>query len=93
MLSPVEIALASLIVFVGATLQGSIGFGMGLLVSPVLILIDERFVPAPILLSTFCLTTFLAWRERHAIDLNGLKWAVLGRIGGTGSPLNPLAVF
>ena len=83
MLSPAEIAFATLIVFVGSTLQGSIGFGMGLLASPVLILIDERLVPAPILLSTLCLTTFLIWRERHAIDVRGLKWAVLGRIGGT----------
>ena len=91
--SPAEIAFATLIVFAGSTLQGSIGFGMGLLASPLLILIDERFVPAPILLSTFCLTTFLVWREWHAIDLSGLKWALVGRIGGTVLAATVLAVL
>lgn len=68
---------------VGSTLQGSIGFGMGLFASPILILIDERFVPAPILLSTWVLTTFLILRERHAVDVRGLRWAVVGRAVGT----------
>ena len=78
-----EIIIASITVFAGSTLQGSVGFGMGLLASPILILIDPRFVPAPILLSTFVLTAFLTLREHHAIDLHGLRWAVVGRIGGT----------
>lgn len=69
--------------FVGSTVQGSIGFGMGLLASPILILIDERFVPAPILLSSWVLTTCLVLRERQAIDLVGLRWAVAGRVAGT----------
>ena len=69
--------------FVGSTVQGSIGFGMGLLASPILILIDERFVPAPILLSSWVLTTCLILRERQAIDLVGLRWAVAGRVAGT----------
>ena len=56
---------------------------MGLFASPILILIDERFVPAPILLATWVLTTFLILRERHAIDIQGLRWAVTGRLLGT----------
>ena len=56
---------------------------MGLFASPILILIDERFVPAPILLSTWVLTTFLILRERHAVDVRGLRWAVVGRAVGT----------
>ena len=56
---------------------------MGLLASPILILIDERFVPAPILLSSWVLTTCLVLRERQAIDLVGLRWAVAGRVAGT----------
>jgi uncharacterized membrane protein YfcA len=78
-----EMAIVSVTVLIGATLQGSVGFGMGLLASPILILIDERFVPAPILLSTWVLTTFLTLRERHAIDLHGLRWALVGRVVGT----------
>ena len=56
---------------------------MGLFASPILILIDQRFVPAPILLATWVLTTFLILRERHAIDIQGLRWAVSGRLLGT----------
>lgn len=82
-ISWLEIALVGLIVLVGSTLQGSVGFGMGLLASPLLILIDPRFVPAPILLSTLVLVSLLTLRERHAIDLHGIGWAMVGRVGGT----------
>ena len=78
-----EIAFVVTTVLVGATLQGSVGFGMGLLASPILILIDPRFVPAPILLSTTVLTALLTYRERYAIDFHGIQWAMVGRIGGT----------
>lgn len=40
-----ELVLASITVLVGSTLQASVGFGMGLLASPILILLDSRFVP------------------------------------------------
>ena len=78
-----DTAICSVTVLVGSTLQGSIGFGMGLFASPILILLDERFVPAPILLSTWVMTTFLILRERHAVDVRGLRWAVAGRAVGT----------
>ena len=78
-----DIAAASATVLVGSILQGSVGFGMGLLASPILMLVDPRFVPAPILLSTMVLTALLTYRERHAIDLAGLRWALAGRIVGT----------
>ncbi len=71
------------VTFVGATLQGAIGFGMGLLAAPILILLDPRFVPAPILVCTMVLTLAMAYRERRAIDVHGIKWALIGRIAGT----------
>ena len=33
-------------VFVGATVQGSIGIGLGLIAAPVLVLADPEFIPA-----------------------------------------------
>ena len=66
---------------------------MGLLTSPILILIDPRFVPAPILLSSLALTTFLILRERHAIDVVGLRWAIAGRAAGTLAAGTVLAVL
>ena len=56
---------------------------MGLLASPILILLDPRFVPAPILLTTVVLTTLLIYRDRSAIDFHGIRWAMVGRVGGT----------
>ena len=56
---------------------------MGLIASPILILIDPRFVPGPILLSTTVLTVLLVCRERSAIDFHGIQWAMVGRLVGT----------
>ena len=56
---------------------------MGILAAPILALIDPRLVPAPVLLSTLVLTSLLAFRDRHAIDFGGLRWAVTGRVMGT----------
>ena len=82
-LSIADVVFVTVLTFVGATLQGAIGFGMGLLAAPLLILLDPRFVPAPILACTLVLTLLMAYRERHAIDLRGIKWAMLGRVAGT----------
>ena len=82
-MSPGEILTVVLTVLFGATLQGSVGFGMGLIASPILILIDPRFVPGPILLSTTVLTVLLVYRERTAIDFHGIQWAMVGRLFGT----------
>ena len=67
----------------GFTLQGAVGFGMGMLSSPIFILIDPKLVPGPVLASTMLFTMALTVRERRAIDLSGLRWAVIGRIAGT----------
>ncbi len=82
-MSPLEIAVVMLCSCVGFTLQGAVGFGMGILSSPIFVLIDTRLVPGPVLLSTMLFTTMLTIREHRAIDLGGLRWAVAGRIVGT----------
>lgn len=82
-MSWVQLVLVSMTGFIGATLQGTVGFGMGIVASPLLVLLDERFVPAPILLSTLVLTTFLTLRERYAVDVQGMQSALVGRLVGT----------
>ncbi|MBQ02220.1 MAG: hypothetical protein CL477_16245 [Acidobacteria bacterium] len=82
-MSPLEIAIVVLCSCVGFTLQGAVGFGMGILGSPIFVLIDTRLVPGPVLVSTMLFTTMLTIREHRAIDLGGLRWAVAGRIAGT----------
>ncbi len=68
---------------VGAILQGSVGFGLGMLAAPLLVLIDPNLVPAPLLLAALVLTLLAAFSERDSIDLKGVGWALVGRIPGT----------
>jgi uncharacterized membrane protein YfcA len=67
----------------GAVLQGSVGFGLGLLSVPLLILINPVFIPGPLLLAAFFLNLLISRRERMSIDFNSVKWAVPGRILGS----------
>ena len=82
-LSPLQLVAASLVIAAGSTIQGAFGFGMGLVAAPLLALIDPRLVPGPILLSGLLVALLVTIRERQAIDLFGLKWALLGRVAGT----------
>lgn len=81
-ISPEMLLLASLIVFVGATLQGSIGFGLGTLGVPLLLLIFPPFVPGPTLLMAFVLTLVVFFRERKEVVFGEIGWGVLGRVIG-----------
>ncbi len=78
-----EILLAITIVIFGAILQGSIGFGLGPFSVPLLLLINPIFVPGPILLIALVLTILMYKREKHAVNPNEIKWAVIGRVLGT----------
>lgn len=74
--------LAFFISSCGALLQGSVGFGLGLISVPLLVLINPVYVPGPVLLAAFFLNLLIFLRERHAIHIKGLHWAVFGRILG-----------
>jgi len=75
--------IACCIAAVGATLQGSIGFGLGLIAVPLLVLINPIFIPGPLLLAALSLTLLLSYREHQAIHIKGVKWAIPGRIVGS----------
>ncbi len=75
--------LSFLILTCGAVLQGSVGFGLGLLAVPLLILIDPVFIPGPLLLIAFFLNILVTFRDREGADYPNLKWALSGRLVGT----------
>jgi uncharacterized membrane protein YfcA len=81
--SALALGAATIVVFLGAALQGSIGFGLGLFAVPMLVLIEPRLVPAPLLLASGALTVLLTHRERHGIITDDLKWSLGGRLVGT----------
>ncbi len=78
-----QLVLAAAIVGLGATVQGSVGFGMALLSAPLLTLIDRRLVPGPLLVAALALTLLVVWRDRRSVDVGGVKWALVGRVPGT----------
>lgn len=70
-------------VFTGALVQGTTGMGFALIVVPVLALAAPAMLPAALLLAMLPLNAYVAWRERHAIDLRGAGWISAGRLAGT----------
>ncbi len=82
-LSTLELVAALVAVFAGACLQGSLGFGLGLVAAPVLVLVDTSLVPAVVLGIGVPLTYLVAWRERRSLRLRPVAWAIAGRVPGT----------
>jgi uncharacterized protein len=82
-LSTGELLLAMAAVLVGACIQGSLGFGLGLVAAPVLVMLDTSLVPSVVLGIGVPLTYLVAWRERRALDLRRVSWAIVGRVPGT----------
>jgi uncharacterized membrane protein YfcA len=82
-LSPTDHLIAALITAVATFVQGSVGFGSALIAAPLLVLIDPMLVPAPLILMNFCIAVPIAYRERDAVDIRGVGWALAGRVPGT----------
>ena len=78
----VDALIVCIIMTIGATFHGSIGFGLALIVVPLLILINPIMVPGPVIFSVFILSIMVSYKNRAFIDLSGLKSAIVGRIPG-----------
>lgn len=78
-----QILIASVIVAIGAILQGTAGFGMGIFSAPLLILVEPTLVPGPMLLVGTALMIAVAVRERVSLDVRGATWALAGRLPGS----------
>lgn len=68
---------------ISAALQGAVGFGLGMLAIPVLIYLDVRFVPGPLLVAALCLHMLVLRRDRSGVDSSGLTTLLSGRVVGT----------
>lgn len=71
------------VIFIGAYVQSSIGFGLAIIAAPVLFFIDPVYVPAPITVSALTLSVANAVKHRHAVSFGDLKYAIVGRVPGT----------
>ena len=82
-LTPVEISLAIAIAAAGSLIHASVGYGIGLVIVPLLALIDPAFVPGPALLSALLLAAIMAYRGRSEIRQGNMAVAVAGLLVGT----------
>lgn len=77
------IFVISLVVFVAAFVQGATGFGFAMIAAPIIALIAPQLLPVLLLVLMIPLNLFVVWRERHALDIRGAAWIMLGRVAGT----------
>src|SRR4051794_41877851 len=80
--SPSELVACMLIVAVGAFVQGSVGFGLNLVVVPVIAVLVPEAVPGALVLVSLPLTVTMVVREHHHVDRRGVAWIMLGRLPG-----------
>jgi uncharacterized protein len=81
-ITPSQLAAALALVIVGSVLQGSIGFGLAAVVAPVLLLVDKRFLPGPMLAASMLLTLLIAWRDRRHTVWSEVAVGTCGRVAG-----------
>lgn len=91
-MSLVALAIALLVTFFAAAIQGVVGIGFAMVSVPILSLIDPVLAPVPQLLVTMPLTVVMAWRERRHIELSDVTWIVTGRVPGVLLGVGLLAV-
>ncbi len=80
--SGAELAACLLIVALGAFVQGSVGFGINLIVVPVIAVLVPEAVPGSVVLLSLPLTITMMVREHHHIDRRGVAWVMVGRLPG-----------
>ncbi len=67
----------------GATIQGSIGFGMNLVTVPALALVLPEALPVAVIVLGIPISVGMLRHERHALDRAGVGWIMVGRVPGS----------
>lgn len=75
--------IIGVLLFVAACVQGSIGFGLGMLAAPLIALIRPDLLPALILLLAFGMSLAMWGRDRGAVEWSVVGWSLLGRVRGS----------
>jgi uncharacterized protein len=80
--SPSDVVLGFVAMAVGGCLQGAVGFGSNLVAAPLLILLAEAYVPAPIVIASILLNALMIRREGHASFDPTVKPAMVSQVPG-----------
>jgi uncharacterized membrane protein YfcA len=83
LIEPSLLIVALIAVIAGSALQSMSGFGLAVIASPVLVIINPDFLPAPIL-ALGCLASLInCIRYRQQLHFSNIKLALLARIPGS----------
>jgi uncharacterized membrane protein YfcA len=82
-LTVAAVVVAAVATLVGASIQGSIGFGMNLVTVPAFALVLPDALPATVVLIGIPLSLVMFRHEHHALDRDGIVWILIGRVPGT----------
>ena len=88
-----EIAAILAIMTVAGAVQGSLGFGGTLVALPVLALINPVFAPGPLVVMGILMGGLILIRDRSAIHMTGVRFALPGQLAGIGAGLAFLCWF
>ncbi|WP_030505452.1 sulfite exporter TauE/SafE family protein [Microbispora rosea] len=75
--------LAGVAVFIGAVVQGGVGFGLGLVAAPLITLLDPSVMPGAVQVVNMAMPLFTLAREWRRAEWRGAGWALLGRLPGS----------
>ncbi len=89
----VQWIMATGVILLCALIQGSIGFGLGLLGAPLLFLIDPSLVPAPVIVIGMLLPMMILARDWRSVVAWDVGWAMPGALLGTASGAAILSVI
>lgn len=78
-----EFALIAVVVLIAAVVQGSVGFGLGMLAAPAIGLTKPEMLPGTLLVLAAGMTLAGFLRDRRAVDWKVFGWASIGRVPGT----------
>lgn len=78
-----EALIAAFLIFVGAFVQTSIGFGLAIVAAPLLFLVSPVYVPSPIVMVALFISMLNAYKYRSNVEIGGLKMALVGRVPGS----------
>ncbi|KXS47127.1 MAG: membrane protein, partial [Marinobacter sp. T13-3] len=81
-ISLIQLVLANVAIAAGACLQGVAGYGIGTLSAPLLFLISPALLPAPLVLNATLLTIFMLARNRAALEVRQVRFAIGGGVIG-----------
>jgi uncharacterized membrane protein YfcA len=81
-MTALDAALAVLVVAAGSCLQGAVGFGVNLVATPLLLLLDDVFVPAPVVLASALLNVLVVRREGSGSVDPMVRVAIVGQVVG-----------